>query len=201
MSWPIAIISLGTIFLLLFRQSINKFLGRVREVGPTGMRTGPEYPKTTLEPSLEHVVDDAVKASSNPTIIEYEKSIRKDLEALKRTDESKQIKILVSALATTQVTLYYEQIFNSIWRSQLSLLRHLNSISNGETLEELRTFYDQGASIRPEVYANYSFERYIDYLTVHKLMEKHDNLYWITQVGIDFLAHLVKLGKKDPIHY
>lgn len=153
----------------------------------------------TTNPRLKDI-EDSLSTISSRSIIIWENSIREDLNGL-NIEESKQIEILIKSLASTQGTLYYESIHSIIWGSQLSLLRYLNSTSEGSSLEVLKVFYDGGAARAPDVYANYSFEQYLEYLTASNLMEKYDNRYLITQFGIDYLGYLTLYGRGDPITY
>ncbi len=144
--------------------------------------------------------EDLLSTISSQSLITYENSIRNDLEELK-TDKSKQIEILIKALASTQGKLYYQSIHNVIWGSQLSLLRYLNTSPKGSSLEVLKVYYDLGAEKTPNMYTNYNFEQYLEYLIGNHLMEKQDNCYFITQLGIDYLSYLTFYGIKDPIPY
>ncbi|MGR3303296.1 MAG: hypothetical protein ACUZ8I_12445 [Candidatus Scalindua sp.] len=145
-------------------------------------------------------IEDSFNTISSRSIITYENSIREDLNDLS-IEESKQIEILIKALASTQGTLYYEGIHSVIWGSQLSLLHHLNTTSKGSSLEVLKVFYDGGAARDPNLYHNYSFEQYLEYLTANNLIEKRDNRYLITQPGIDYLGYLTLYGRSNPITY
>lgn len=153
----------------------------------------------TTNPRLKDV-ENFLNTISSHSIITREDSIHKDLDDL-NIDEPKQIEILIKALASAQGTLDYESIHSIIWGSQLSLLRHLNSTSNGSSLEVLKVFYDEGAARSPAVYAKYSFEQYLEYLTASKLIEKRDNRCLITQFGIDYLGYLTLYGRGEPISY
>lgn len=145
-------------------------------------------------------IEDSFNTISSRSIIAYENSIREDLNDL-NIKESKQIEILIKALASTQGTLYYESIHSVIWGSQLSLLHHLNTTSKGSSLEVLKVFYDGGAARDPNLYHNYSFEQYLEYLAANNLIEKRDNRYLITQPGIDYLGYLTLYGRSNPITY
>lgn len=144
--------------------------------------------------------EDLLSIISSQSIITYENSIRNDLKELK-TDEPKQIEILTKALASIQGKLYYQSVHNAIWGSQLSLLRHLNTAPKGSSLEVLKVFYDLGAAKTPSMYTNYKFEQYSEYLIGSHLIEKQDNCYFISQLGIDYLSYLTLYGIKDPIPY
>ena len=145
-------------------------------------------------------IEDYLNTISSHSTITWENSIREDLDHMK-IDESRQIEILIKSLASAQGTLNYENIHRVIWGSQLSLLRHLNTTSKGSSLEVLKVFYDEGSVRAPDMYANYSFEQYLAYLTACNLIEKHDNCYLITQLGVDYLGYLTLYGIGDPITY
>lgn len=145
-------------------------------------------------------IDDSLNTATSKSVLYYEEVIRDDLKELK-SDEPKQIDILVKALAITEGKLYYQNLHNAIWGSQVALLHHLNSNLQGSSLEVLKVFYDRGAKKTPAMYTDYKFEQYLEYLIVHKLIKKEDSHCLITQLGIDYLGYLVLYGIKEPISY
>ena len=103
------------------------------------------------------------------------------------------MKILTRYLAANLIYIDFERIYHNIFGSQLNLLQFLNSRPKGENLEGLKPFYDLAVTMHPKT-ADYPFQQYLDYLINTGLIIKKEGLFYITQMGREFLEYLIKQG-------
>jgi hypothetical protein len=88
----------------------------------------------------------------------------------------------------------YDLTWSGIFRSQILLLQELNR--RALALAEARTFYDKAATENPIVYANYPFERWLNFMKANILVLQHPaGIVEITVRGRDFLKYLVHCGR------
>jgi predicted transcriptional regulator len=135
------------------------------------------------------------KYDESPIVCRREELIRQDLQKLQLdTNQQEAITILVRHLAITQLYLYAEQVYRTIFGSQIALLKQLN-IALSITRDQIESFYEMAKAQFPVVYATYSFEQYIHYLQSWNLVSTQDNKqYAITDEGKAFLQWIVLVG-------
>jgi hypothetical protein len=84
------------------------------------------------------------------------------------------------------------RIYNFIYGSQIKLLQKLNS--GGQfPKEKIKYFYDAAKDIWPDLYNNYSFEQYMNFLSSAGLVVISSNgVVTLTSLGQDFLRFLIE---------
>jgi hypothetical protein len=90
------------------------------------------------------------------------------------------------------------RIARFIFGSQLEILLHLNSRPDGETLENIRTFYERAAQTFPEAYKSYSFEAYLRFLENSELITREDQRVLITPKGRGLFHYMMATGDTAP---
>ena len=81
-------------------------------------------------------------------------------------------------LASCQIALNFERIYQSIFKSQFDALEMLNSNAEGISINELKTLYEQAKNNYPKAYINFSFENWFYFLTINDLvLQKQDKWY------------------------
>jgi len=193
-AWPISFIILGIIFLLLFRKQIIDLLKRIKKVGPKGLEVSTEQSQKIVEPQRSSQAEELMGVTDSLILKNQEDRIGKDIMDQYLNGEDLK-KVLVRHLAIFQILFYFEQINNAIWGTQIQLLEELNTKPVGETKDDLKRFYDYGASLYPTTYEKYAFENYLYYLTESQLITEKEGRYFITQLGREFLVYLVSSGK------
>jgi hypothetical protein len=191
--WPVTVLVIAIIFMLLFRKDISSLLARIQRIGRNGIHTLPSQVQKATE--RKSSAEELMRAFDSKTLLEQEKNIKKDLESRGLPSQQETIDVLVRHLAATQVALRFEFINKIIWGSQILILINLNSKPLGETLEILKPFYQEAAKTFPDVFANYTFDRYLDFLVSANLIIFQNGRYFITTVGRDFLGYLVATGQ------
>lgn len=193
-AWPIAVIILGTIFMLIFKPQIIDLFNRIKKVGLKVIEVSAEQSQKIVEPQRSSHVEELMRVTDSLILKEQEGRIEKDIMDKKLNGDNLK-KVLVRHLAISQILFYFEQINNVIWGTQIQLLEELNTKPVGETKDDLKRFYEYGASLYPTTYEKYAFENYLSYLIVSQLITEKEGRYFITQLGREFLVYLVSSGK------
>jgi hypothetical protein len=196
---------LGCFAIFLFRKTLAELINRTRGKFPIGkiemevdssaagaIQTESKLPAKTgldVRPGTDPTTQDRLQQVRDfdlaPIVVEQKKLIRADLEKL-CIDEREQVELLVKHLAVTQLLLRAESTYRTIFGSQIALLKFLN-ISGGGTREQLAEFYENAKAHFPKLYDNYSFDQYLHYLLTQILITQHDERYFITVAGQEFL--------------
>jgi hypothetical protein len=194
LDWPLVVLILGILFMIIFYKPIASLIGRVQEINKSGIRTSPAQIQKGSE-QAKQAADEIMKTFDNVLLKEIEDSINKDLEARGLGKSEEAIKVLVRLLASNRVLLAFEYLYSVIWGSQLSILQTLNSKADGETVDAFRPIYDFAATLYPEAFNNYTFDKYVDFLKNANLMTRQGDRYYITVFGREFLSYLIRSGR------
>ena len=162
--WPAAIVIVSYIFMRRFRPSIEALLGRIREIGPSGLKAAPNQKQGS--PDVKKMpVNELMREFDNPILREREAAIQKDLEKRDISSDSDKVRVLTRYLAATQLSLMFEAIYQLIWGSQIYILEHLNTIRPGDSTNKVKEiFYDDAVKRYPVIFADYSYENYLGFL-------------------------------------
>jgi hypothetical protein len=193
-AWPLALVIIVIFFMILFRRQIGNLIPHIRKIGRNGLETHP--PQLLQKESEDRLpTKDFMREFDNAVWRAQEDLIKKDLEDKNLSIEGK-INYLTKKLAVTSLARSFEFIYSSIWGSQIQILKLMNS-QNGVPIEVIKPFYDLASNNYPVVFTNYPFEKYMDFLAVHGLILKKNDLSFITEYGREFLAFLVYTGKSE----
>jgi len=193
-AWPIAVVIIAFGFMLLFRNPIIAFLGRVKEVGSGGIKASSQEPQPPSE-SKPTTASDLLSVSTNPLVAERETAIEADLKTRGPSETAEVVRLLTRQLAVLQISLAFEHLDNVIWGSQIELLRIMNSTPAGLSESEIRPFYDQAAGAYPDIYKNYTFENYMHFLLESILISESVGRYYIVTFGHEYLVYLASVGR------
>lgn len=196
--WPISFgltfIVLGVVFLLLFRRAL--FSGRGKKMVANNI----ELPPTNAQnvENKEAWLARSARMFDYESLKSYEQAVRKDLLSKKIESDARKIEYLIEHLAVAILAKDFEYLNSVLYGSQVGLLEHLNSNTDGDTYDNLKPFYEMGASRYPAVYRDYSFDQYLGFLEKSQLVKGEDKRYYISDMGRDYLSFLVKLRRKKP---
>ena len=195
-SWPLAIILISIGFFFIFHKGLSSLISRISKIGREGLEATPPTTISSQKSSTEEKLsyEQLMKAFDSVVLREQEENIKKELENFTFPGEQEKINVLVKYLASTRIALRFSYTEKSIWGSQIRILEFLNSKVDGATEEEVKAFYDIAAKAFPETFSNYSFDKYINFLTSHILIVKKNSNLLITNLGRDFLTYLVNTG-------
>lgn len=148
-------------------------------------------PPGGIEEAIRGVAD-FYRTGAGPFLDEIEAHFQR--LAAHHRDNAERERFLIRGLAAGTVSYLHDMSWASIFKSQLEALNELN-VRGATTAETLRPFYNRAAAANPDVYKNYAFDSWLDFLMSHTLVRKDGNVIQITVRGKDFLKYLVQLGR------
>ncbi len=192
-TWPIVVLVLGLVFIILLRKAIGTLIFSIRDLKFGGL-------KASITPQSEKAINQTTAAEEimrmfdSKLLHEQEFLIkeRTKLDSLKNDEEK--IKFLIRILAATSIMLTFEQIYRSIFNSQILLLEELNCKPEGENSSNLVVFFEETNRLYTGI-EGFTFDNYIGYLTSQQLIDIKNNTATITLRGREFLTFLVQTGK------
>lgn len=129
-------------------------------------------------------------------ISEQEESIKTDLGKKKIDYSGSAAKVLIRHLAASQVLLWFEKVYNTIFGSQIALLKQLNGFPNGLSLVEVGLYF-ANLKLKYSVFNDWALDNYLKYLFDTKLILKQEEQISITKAGREFLTLLIKVGYSE----
>lgn len=198
-AWPIAALIFGVVSLFLFRTNIAGRIDKVLKIERNGVTIGQE-PTQSVPESMGTGFQEMMDLANSPLLLEREAQLREALKARGITGDSEAAKVLTRALASSHLSLQWEQIERMIYGSQLSILVEMNARPNGLSVEDIKSVFDAAAKQFPDTYKNYGFSDYVNFLTEMGLVAKGGVGYQITLTGKEFMIWLVKSGRTHRRH-
>jgi hypothetical protein len=127
-------------------------------------------------------------------ITEQEERIKQDLKKRSLDFTGNTAKVLIRNLAASQVINWFEKTYNTLFGSQITLLKHLNVTPEGTSYEFASNFFSDVKNQYPNQLSTWTLEQYLQYPTESGLLEHRENKLFIKQTGIEFLTLLTKSG-------
>ncbi len=200
--WP----CLCLIFLYLFRDSLSDLIRRIKKVGNKhiGIETASRVdqqegsmkgPANILSGEYSNAkIDNFLGSFDDATITSIGDSIKELLKTDTMETAQDKANCLFRYSQALNVYLRFETIYKSIYGSQLKLLLTING-KEAENKDSLKIFYDTAFSDYPTVYANYSYDQYLDYLSTNQLIVlTEEGRVGISIFGRDFLTFINRSG-------
>ena len=181
--------------MLIFRKPITRFLDRVKEIGKTGIYAdvgAQETAKSEVGPSA---ADELARLFDNQLLVQRENQIRTELVRMRiGEDQIQKEKFLLRVIAAQTLVQEFETTYRTIWGSQLNALEITNTTPGGVSLGFIETLYNQAAARDDKLYANYSFEQWLEYIERQSLSIRKDDKIHITLTGREFLKYIMHQG-------
>ena len=204
-AWP----SVAVFAALTFRREIVDLVRRIRKGG------GAEF-----DPPLQQIASSStvLTASRSETALAISQVASNTLQAFPRTpataaweetlknwdvikgveSPTEREQVMLRLLARAMVVGQFERVDASIWKSQLSLLTHLNGHAAGESPDTVKThFYDPATVQFPTWYSNYTFESWLSFLTNAGMLTLANARVAITADGREYLTWRVQQARPD----
>lgn len=194
MSWPLAGLILGLVAIFVFRQPLTRLIDRTRRIGKAGLEAeGP--PKELQQPVSATASEELRRLFDNAMLVQREEQIRAELKRLEFKDTTERESFLIRILAAASIVQSFEQIYATIWGSQLVALQFLNSAGMaGVSSALLQPWYDQAAAQYPDAYASYTFNQWLGYPLSQGLVVTTPAGVAISLEGREFLKYLLHQG-------
>lgn len=124
----------------------------------------------------------------DPTLHSIVLNRTKTLPFLKDETNIEQVKYLC---ADFQIATDIERVYSQITGSQMRALYYAHSKSGSVSDSEIERFYSEAKSADPDIFANFSFLQWRDFLLNTMLMAPHNkpSEYVLTDLGIAFAIH------------
>jgi hypothetical protein len=194
LAWPGVVLVLGLVALFMFKRNIAGRIDKIKRIERVGVSMESEQTQSVQE-SKGSGFQELMGLASSPLLRDRENNIRNELKARGITNEQEIIKILTRACASVQLTLQWEQIEKVIFGSQMAMIVQMNAHPAGLSVGAMKTYFEAAAKQFPEVYANYTFEQYVNYLVSMQLILKGGAGYQVSLEGKEFMVWLVHTGR------
>ncbi|HHT9135277.1 MAG TPA: hypothetical protein ACFYD2_10280 [Candidatus Avalokitesvara rifleensis] len=193
-AWPFAFVLICLAALIILRNPLSNLIGRIRNISRNGIDiTTPQSPQ--VKEGRMSAAEELMRAFDSVVLLEQEKNIKEDIEKRGLVQDEEIKKVLIRVLAANQIELLCEKTYRMIYGSQIKILQHLNYKGVlGDTLENIKKFYDYAVTAYPHHYQGDTFDRYIKFLADSFLIQIEGENVKITPFGIEFLGYLVKGG-------
>lgn len=182
-AWPLAAIWLGW----YFRDAIISQLPRITKVGPVVL-DAPTAQQKLKAPTLDEKAIRRVELSLPPELLE---DARQQIET-KFPQDTHSRDDLLTLSAALLVTGQFERTYGLIFGSQLALVNRLNS--SPVPIDEATGLFERAKENSPAFFVNYSFDDWLRYLEVSKLVTRSGASLLITPHGRGFLRYLIENG-------
>lgn len=132
-------------------------------------------------------------APVDPLIARQAELLRTELDQ-RATDSTEREELLLQSVVTWQLSHKHARTARFIFGSQIDLLQELNAKSQGESVEQLKKYYDAAVQAFPATYQNYSYGQYMVYLEAQGLVLRIMDRVTLTPEGKSVLGYLVLTG-------
>lgn len=196
-SWPLVCF----IIITYFKKPISRFLKRVQKVS---------YGDASIERQVkkqrdEKIENDILQKGKDFTYIDETlhkfsetsrefalQVIENEVKISEVEDDQQRSERLLKYSQLLIIIKNAERIYRLIYGSQIRLLQKLNYAS--EKSEDVKYFYDSAVEFFPDIYQNYSYQSYLDFLVSQRLIsfDKENDLLIIKEEGRDFLRYLTE---------
>jgi hypothetical protein len=202
LAWPLAVVVIVLLALFGFRKSLSKVIQGIKLRKAPGLEFD-QAPQQQIEESKTDsklataIVAQDQNQTSDPILGPRMRAIREDLDK-QSNDSTIRERLLIQAVALWQENHENARIARQIFGSQLEILLYLNAHNDGESLANVRTFYDRAAQNFPATYQSYPFEPYMAFLERAQLITRRDQQIMITPKAKGLLQYLVATGDTLP---
>ncbi|HAT8319319.1 TPA: hypothetical protein GDD06_08915 [Legionella pneumophila] len=196
-TWPQTTIILFLIFIFKFKNNIARLLERMNKVSKEGISFGQIEEQVVPPSTVDEAKNKTEQISKRHSFITLTQSISGISEYINKLtdDDHKKIEILTNELAETFFNLRCQSIYNSIFGSQIYLLKILNSHKpDGLNENRIEAYFNDIAQKYPDFFATWTCEMYLNFLRQSILITTNKNNFCITEFGVDFLVWLQLTG-------
>ncbi|QIN30663.1 hypothetical protein [Legionella longbeachae] len=198
-TWPQLTLILVLVFIFVFRSNISELLDRTKEIGRSGLILGPKQnpPPLTIVEQLDKSQRILEGVTSFPTVRDNLKIIDQNIASKSTDDPNKIINDLKNDLADAFFILRCERVYYIIFGSQIRLLKKLQiAIPAGLNQIEINSYIEDLKKSIKEI-GNFDTNQYMFFLLQAGLVLIVEDVYKITEYGVDFLTWLQRSGYSE----
>ena len=170
-----------------FRFSGAEIIAQGNETSNKGLDTGQDSEHFSDKNKKIPIPDPLESDIFKDILLQRENTIKEEIKKSQyKTDE-----FLLKNLASCQIALNFERIYQSIFKSQFDALEMLNSNLEGVSRNELKTLYEQAKNNYPKAYINFSFENWFYFLTINDLVLQKQDKWYATDKSKAFVLYVI----------
>jgi len=188
------------VFIIFFKQPLTNLITRVTSIDKKGLKVGPspESQREKTETTNETVQQLLNLVGNSIVINEKEEIIKKELEETGLSTDGDAVKVLIKHLVGTQLLLAFEQVYSSIFGSQIVLLKKLNEVKGQGMNEELVNKHIETAkNSYPVELGNWAADEYLWFLRSYLLIVNIGDQIHITNLGVEYLTWMARNGYSE----
>jgi hypothetical protein len=199
------VILFPVLVLLLFGWLVSKHHKKL--YAPSDYRDDKSFLQTLQQQPLKNIQSGEASDKNIRELMEYgkgfeiiaeqEERIKKDLEARELDSTGATNTVLIRHLASSQVLHWFDRTYNTLFGSQIALLKQLSTLTSGMTLEATASYFENVKRIYTDQLATWSLDQYLQYPIESGLFEKRENKILITKAGKEFLALMTNAGYSE----
>jgi hypothetical protein len=181
-------------------KALKKYFQKLtrRTVDVSSSDTGSQASVVVTQPALAQNLSQSMASSFEPhyheLVSEVETKINEELPAL-ATKLGKNQEGALRYLATDQYCgLSLERASRYLYGSQIDAVIFLNSNNYRATMDEIRGFYDTGATNYSEIYINYSFDKWLGFMILNGIVRVSDNIVGATAICKALIPYMQMRG-------
>ena len=176
--------------LILFYKPIAAKIGSISRAGKDGVSFERQQEIGEIKPPILTFVE-LMKEPISASTLAREKAVQNQLQTFGLKSVEEKISFLSRALATTRVTLEFNNIAYTIFGSQITLLVRLSGTHQSIPDNHVKDIFNQAQLSFPELHKEKTFEEWLNYLKNNDLISINKDRLNISQYGSDFLKHLI----------
>ena len=201
LGWPLAVFLMVVFISLLFRRQLAGLIDRATRIDRTGIsaEANVESQQNTSPQNREGIESLLAEVGGSRVVTEKENVIRTNIQNRGvMIEEGELVDVLIKHLALSQIILEFEQIYNTIFGSQIHLLKALNSsLQKGLPAEALNEHFEYFRSYSPAPSDTWTAKLYSNFLINCRLIDIRDNRLYLTDYGLEFLLWMTRNGRTE----
>ena len=199
LAWPIVAITV----LMILKEPLKKLIGNIKKIGyggagiETNYAKNQENEKTLLERlgdgNDESYLDNALAKFSEYTLNRADEIIEQETQISTVEGLQNQYDRIYKYSKLLVLIKNFEKMYDSMYGSQIRFLQRLNHTTT-ESKEDLKLYYNNAKENYPNIYRDYSYDAYLNFLYANGLIiteEGSENIS-ISVIGKDYLRYLLE---------
>lgn len=196
-TWPQVAILLLLIFIFKFQNNIARLLDRINKVSKEGISFDPSEEQVVPPSTVDEIKTRDQRLSQSYSFTTVAEAIPGITEYINKltSDDAQKIAILTNEYAETFFYLRCQAVYNSIFGTQICLLKILNSQKpRGLNKNRIEAYFNDILQKYPDFFATWTCETYVNFLQQSILVTSNEDSFCITEFGVDFLVWLQRTG-------
>jgi len=195
LAWPVAVLAFFIFVCIFFRKHVATLLDRTTSVGKEGLKTALPRGQSTQEIDRLKQSQELVEALTSPVLREREELIRAELMKRGLDESGETVKVLIRYLATAGLINTFEELYRIIFGSQIYVLKSANeNRASGVSEEFIDQHFNHVCQLFAPTYNAWNRDQYMDFLLKSNLMVRDAGFFKITNLGVEFLGWITRIG-------